>query len=143
RRRRKAGPSSRSRTSPNSCRPPMASPALFARPRIVEKSAFVPFSFSGEPRSGSPPNVSATLIGFSSISHFPNRNWFPRPVLLQCGVTPHSPIGGLVMRTLIVLSVAAILASPALAQPPGGGRGFGGGGGPLQILASEDAQKDM
>ncbi len=51
------------------------------------------------------------------------------------------------MRTFCALVLTAALAVPALAQPPGGGRGrgMGGGmgGGPAMLLRSEDVQKDI
>jgi len=48
------------------------------------------------------------------------------------------------MRTLSALVLTALLALPALAQPPGGGRGRGMmGGGAAMLLGIEDVQKDL
>ena len=51
------------------------------------------------------------------------------------------------MRTLLALTMAAILAVPALAQrPPGGPGGFGGmmgRGGDVAMLQSPDVQKEL
>ncbi len=56
------------------------------------------------------------------------------------------------MRKLAALLLTGALALPALAQPPGGGRGFGGFGGfgglgamagNVALLRSEDVQKDL
>src|ERR1051326_8376198 len=56
----------------------------------------------------------------------------------------HIPSGGsLTMRTLCALMLTAVLVVPAFAQRPQGGRGAGGFGGPMAILASEDVQKEL
>lgn len=53
------------------------------------------------------------------------------------------------MRTLVAFLLTGALAIPAFAQPPGGGRGFGGFGGfgamggGVNLLRSEDVQKEL
>jgi Spy/CpxP family protein refolding chaperone len=47
------------------------------------------------------------------------------------------------LRLALVLGVAALLASPALAQPGRGGFGMFGGGGPAGLLRIEKVQKDI
>jgi Spy/CpxP family protein refolding chaperone len=51
------------------------------------------------------------------------------------------------MRKLVLsvfaLALVAAVASPALAQPPGGGRGFGGGMSGMMLLGQKSVQEDL
>jgi Spy/CpxP family protein refolding chaperone len=48
-----------------------------------------------------------------------------------------------VSKVMFTLGLAALLATPALAQRPGGGFGRGGGGGLGQLLTNESVQKEL